>query len=97
MSELLKMHNSRVNRSLGMSPFDARKRDNWSSVYKKLYTDRWEKKYSSARFRFRKGQNVKIYKLENFAKSFKGRDWSLEVFRINRRFPSRPSTFVIYY
>ena len=93
LQKLLLIHNSRKNRSLGMSPLEAVKKENWSVIYKRLYSNRWNK--GSSRFKFRKGQLVKILKLENFTKSFKGFDWSDEIFSICRRSPSRPPTYIL--
>ena len=90
--EILASYNNSKNRSIGMTPNEARKPQNYGKVYFNLYSDLTE----SQKPTFKIGDTVRIskYKRKTFDKGYTP-NWTEEVFVISEIQPTDPITYKI--
>ena len=98
LPKILTSYNNSKNRSIGMTPNQARKPENYGKVYWNLYGDGWmrESSVSVAQTAFKIGDTVRIskYKRKTFDKGYTP-NWTEEVFTIDEIRPTDPITYKI--
>ena len=95
LPKILASYNNTKNRSIGMTPNQARKRENYGKVYFTLYGDLSES-HASQKPTFKIGDTVRIskYKRKTFDKGYTP-NWTEEVFVISEIQPTDPITYKI--
>ena len=93
--KILASYNNTKNRSIGMTPNQARKPENYGKVYFTLYGDLSES-HASQKPTFKIGDTVRIskYKRKTFDKGYTP-NWTEEVFVISEIQPTDPITYKI--
>ena len=93
LPKILSSYNNSKNRSIGMTPNQARKPENYGKVYFNLYGDLAESQKKPA---FKIGDTVRIskYKRKTFDKGYTP-NWTEEVFVISEIRPTNPITYKI--
>ena len=101
LPKILASHNNSKNRSIGMTPNQARKPENYGKVYLKMVGDEpsktgtWAQR-SAPRAVLKIGDTVRIskYKIKTFDKGYTP-NWTEEVFVISEIKPTNPITYKI--
>ena len=97
LPKILASYNNSKNRSIGMTPNEARKQENYGKVYFNLYGDLESQNGTSNRTSLLKiGDTVRIskYKRKTFDKGYTP-NWTEEVFVISEIQPTDPITYKI--
>lgn len=94
LDRIVAQYNDRKHRSIGMTPRQARLKQNHDAVYKKLYvpTPKRVRDLEREKQLFRVGDDVRI---STYRRTFeKGTvTWTEEVFKVNKVLPTRPITY----
>lgn len=93
LDKLVKNYNNTFHSSIKMTPVEASKLENESTVYKNLYPEKEEK---IKKPKFKVGDRVRISKLKGkFEKGYTTR-WTREIFKIEKVFNTNPVTYKIF-
>ena len=89
---LLQQYNHSVHRSTGMTPHDASQKENEEEVRIKL---QGKSRARAPKFKFRKGEQVRIAKLKRHFEKGYTPNWTKEVIVVDQVLPTRPVTYKI--
>ena len=94
LPKILASYNNSKNRSIGMTPNEARKRENYGKVYFNLYGDLAESQNGKPAFKIGDTVRISKYKRKTFDKGYTP-NWTEEVFLISEIQPTNPITYKI--
>ena len=91
LDELIETYNNKKHSSIGMTPSEASKEENFTKVYKKLYENYYNQEVDKPKLKL--GDRVRISKVKGtFEKGYLP-NWSEEIFKIKEVLITKPITY----